>query len=267
MNYYGRYGLEFNPFIKNAKEILVETTEYKEVTGRLNYLAENKGFGLLIGGPGKGKTTTIRHWVSTLSTSLYKPIYISLSTSTVAEFYRQLAIALGIIPAFRKSENFKLIQDAINRLSIEKKITPIIILDEANYIRNGILNDLKMLFNFEMDSKDRAVVLLVGLPQIRNTLSLNAHEPLRQRIVMNYEMDGMNKTEMKKYISKKLEGAGCVSAIYEDNAIEAIVNASSGIPRVTNNLCDKSLMIGNQLNMETITSEIIMKAVNESAIF
>ncbi len=64
-------------------------------------------------------------------------------------------------------------------------------MDEANYINNAILNDLNPLFNFDMDSRDQAVVLLAGLPKLNDTLSLAVHEPLRQRIVMNYNLEGM----------------------------------------------------------------------------
>ena len=66
MDYFTRYGLEFNPFIKNSKEILVDTSEYRETIFRLDYLAKTKGFGLLTGSPGRGKTTTIRSWASNL---------------------------------------------------------------------------------------------------------------------------------------------------------------------------------------------------------
>ena len=72
MDYFTRYGLEFNPFIKNSKEILVSTSEYKETLFRLDYLAKTKGFGLLTGAPGRGKTTAIRTWASSLNPSLYK---------------------------------------------------------------------------------------------------------------------------------------------------------------------------------------------------
>ena len=143
-----RYGLEFNPFLKNSKEILFEGTEYTEAKFRLDYLAKTKGFGLLTGAPGRGKTTLIRSWSAGLNPSLYKVIYTSLSD---------------------------------------------IIIDEANYIKNAVLNDLKVLFNFEMDSRDRAVILLVGLPQLNNTLQLSIHEPLRQRIIMNYNIDGYSR--------------------------------------------------------------------------
>ena len=172
MDYITRYGMDFNPFIKNSKEIVVETSDYKEVVCRLNYLLNNKGFGILTGGPGRGKTTIIRNWCNSLNSSLYKVIYTSLSTLTVAEFYKNLAMQLGLEPMARKIDNFKIIQNEINRYTVEKRITPIIIIDEANYISNGILNDLKMLFNFDMDSRDRAIVLLVGLPQLNNTMRL-----------------------------------------------------------------------------------------------
>ncbi|MCH4183845.1 MAG: hypothetical protein LKF48_11950 [Prevotella sp.] len=70
MEYFTRYGLEFNPFIKNSKEILVDTSEYKETLFRLDYLVKTKGFGLLTGSPGRGKTTIIRNWSSSLNSSL-----------------------------------------------------------------------------------------------------------------------------------------------------------------------------------------------------
>lgn len=83
-----------------------------------------------------------------------------MSTTTILEFYKQIATALGVEPCYRKSDNFLSIQAEITRYNLEKNMTVIIIIDEANYIQSGILNDLKMLFNFEMYSKDRAIVIL-----------------------------------------------------------------------------------------------------------
>lgn len=263
MDYTARYGLEFNPFLKNSKEVLVETQEYKEVQFRLNYLLSTRGFGILTGAAGKGKTTSVRNWASSLNPSLYKIIYSSLSTLTVMEFYRSLASELGAVPAHRKMENFQLIQNEICRLVIEKRQTPVIIMDEANYISTAILNDLKILFNFEMDSRDRAVVLLAGLPQLNNTLRLGIHEPLRQRIVMNYNLDGLSKEEGRMYIQKKLNGAGCTQTVFEENAVEAILNAANGTPRMINKLCNASLLIGNSAGLNIITADAVMQAISD----
>ena len=171
MDCYTRYGLEFNPFLKNSKEILLETEEYHEAIYRLDYLLSTKGFGLLTGSPGKGKTTIVRNWSKQLNPSLYKVIYTCFSTFSANDFYRNLASELGAEPAYKKPDNFKRIQEEINRLALEKRKTPVIIIDEANYINAAILNDFKLLFNFEMDSRDRAVVLLAGLPKINTTLT------------------------------------------------------------------------------------------------
>lgn len=263
MDYFTRYGLEFNPFIKNSKEILVNTSEYKETLFRLDYLAKTKGFGILTGSAGRGKTTAIRAWTSTLNPSLYKVVYSSLSTLTANDFYRNLVKELGNEPAFKKPDNFRIIQEEITRLALEKRKTPLIIIDEANYINNAILNDLKILFNFEMDSRDRAAVLLAGLPKLNSTLQLQIHEPLRQRIVMNYNLDGLSKDEGRTYIEEKLGGAGCNQTIFEDAAIEAILNAADGTPRLINKFCNAAILLGDSSKANLITTDIVMQAVND----
>lgn len=262
-----RYGLEFNPFLKNSKEILYAGSEYKEALFRLDYLSGVKGFGLLTGAPGRGKTTVVRNWSAKLNPSLFKVIYTSLSTVTVNDFYRNLAFSLGAQAAYRKTENFHAIQDEITRLVLDKKKTPVIIIDEANYVSNAILNDLKILFNFEMDSRDRAVVLLVGLPQINNTLRLANHESLRQRIIMNYNLDGLTKEEGREYIRTKLKGAGCMGPVFDEEAVEAVLNAADGTARMISKLCNASLVIGHSRSENLISAEIVMQAINDSAIF
>ncbi|MDL2249624.1 AAA family ATPase [Lachnospiraceae bacterium OttesenSCG-928-J05] len=266
MEYTVRYGLEYNPFLKNSKDVIIQTNEYKEALYRLNYLAETKGFGLLTGSSGKGKTTAVRNWAASLNPSLYKVVYSSFTTVTNNDFYRNLATEFGARPSFRKPDNFRVIQEEITRLAVEKRKTPVIIFDEANYINNSILNDLKILFNFEMDSKDRAVVLLAGLPTINSTLKLGIHEPFRQRIVMNYELGGLNKEEGRQYITEKLKSAGCSHPIFDDNAIEAILNAADGTPRMISKLCNACLLIGDSTSSQTITADIVMKSINDNAL-
>lgn len=263
MDYFTRYGLEFNPFIKNSKEILVDTSEYKETLFRLDYLSKTKGFGILTGSAGRGKTTALRNWAKSLNPSLYKVIYSSLSTLTPNDFYRNLVKELGCEPAFKKPDNFRIIQEEITRLSVEKRKTPVIIIDEANYINNAILNDLKILFNFEMDSRDRAAILLAGLPKLNATLGLGIHAPLKQRVVMNYNLEGLSKEEGKLYISEKLKGAGCNQTIFEDAAVEAILNASDGTPRLINKFCNASMLIGDSNKINIINTDIVMQAIND----
>ena len=84
-----RYGLEFNPFLKNAKDILYQGSEYKEALYRLDYLAGTKGFGLLTGAAGREKTTVIRNWCGKLNNSkLIAPLNRKLIFSFTHSFYR-----------------------------------------------------------------------------------------------------------------------------------------------------------------------------------
>lgn len=262
-NYYAKLGLEYDPFLKNSKDVFVDTPESREVMSRLEYLQKIKGFGLLTGEPGVGKTTCIRNWCKGLSPALYKVIYSSLSTVTVQEFYRHLAMGLGASPAYHKVENFHRIQDEITRYTLEKRITPVIIIDEADHMSGKILSDLKILFNFEMDSKDRAIVLLTGLPLLNNTLRLSAHEAVRQRIIMNYNMQSLDKIHGKEYIQKKLSAAGGVQDLFDDASVEAILNASSGRPRMINRICSQCLLIAGSSDDREISPNTVMKAVND----
>lgn len=262
-DYTTRFGMEENPFLKNSREILFENAEYTEVQTRLDCFLITKGFGVLTGGSGKGKTTNVRVWVRRLNPSLYKPVYICLSTLNVTEFYRTLADALGLEPKYRKNDNFKLIQAEINRYAVEKRITPVIIIDEANHICNAILNDLKLLFNFEMDSRDRAIVLLTGLPSLNHTLQLGIHESLRQRLTMNYNMDGYSKEESKAYIRAKLQGVNCGRQVFNENALEALANAANGVPRLLSKLANSCLMIASAKGFDTVDADIVSQAITD----
>ena len=263
MNYVSRYGLEFNPFIKNSKEILYENNNYKEVKARLDYLLQTKGIGLITGDPGCGKTTIVRNYTNNLNQNAYKIIYLPLSTLTVLEAYKQLAIAFNIEPFHRKYENFAAIQDAIRRLNIEKKIIPIIIFDEANYLSSSFLNDIKILFNFEMDSRDLAVVLLVGQSVLNNALNMKSNEALRQRIITSYNIGTMSIEESCIYIKTKLSNAGSSSDIFTPQALRAIASYSSGNPRVISRVCDLALMIANKIDKNNIDDEVANLAINE----
>ena len=80
---------------------------------------------------------------------------------------------------------------------------------------------------------------------------------------MNYNLEGMTKTEGHDYIITKLKGAGCTQTVFEKNAIEAILNAANGTPRMINKLCNASLLFANSSNLNIITAETAMQAIND----
>ena len=179
------------------------------------------------------------------------------------EYEKEVQTEITELPQYYIAAMPDLIQEEIARLSLEKRKTPVIIIDEANYINNTILNDLKILFNFEMDSRDRAAILLAGLPKLNSTLRLAIHEPLYQRLVMNYNLEGLSKEEGRSYIHEKLKGSGCNQTVFHESAVEAILNAADGTPRIINKLCNACLLIGDSNKSEIITAETAMQAIND----
>ena len=149
------YSLSKTPFTKELKSSeAFASAGFAELSARLEYLKKSRGMGLVTGEPGVGKTLTLRAFFGSLSPSLYKVIYFPLSTLTVQDFYRGLAAELGEEPRFRKVDLFYQIQKSIFTLYKERKITPVLILDELQMARDAFLCDLSLLFNFGMDAEN-----------------------------------------------------------------------------------------------------------------
>jgi len=258
------WGMEFNPFDKNiAVKHCFKTHDFTQASSRLEHLKNIKGIGLFTGLPGTGKTYSLRCFVDSLNSNLYKVAYIPLSTVTVLEFYKSLAYGLGVELFSKKVDLFKSIQERIITLSKDKKITPVIIIDEAQYLKTDVLNDIKILFNFDMDSKNYAIFILTGQPLLNDILSKQTHEALKQRIVINYNFLGISKTEVNDYISSRLQLCGVHNQIFNSNAIEAVYSCCNGSTRKLNSIIEKCLIVGFQKNTKVIDTEIVMSAQNE----
>lgn len=255
------YSLSHNPFNKNidTKDLFI-SENLKELMARLNYLKKTKGIAVIVGEPGSGKTSSLRSLANSLNQSLFKVIYFPLSTGTVMDFYRGLAIGLGEEPKFRKVDLFHQIQDGVLKLHNDQKITPVFILDEMQLAPNKFLNDLGILFNFSMDSQNPFILVLTGLPHFMTKLNLNQNQSLNQRVIMKYFLSPLSKKEVSEYIEHQLELAGSNHPIFSPQALEAITLRSRGIPRLINNIAVNSLLLGFQLKAEEINQEIVFKA-------
>lgn len=258
------YGLTYDPFLKSidAKEYF-KSKDFGEALSRLEFLKNTKGFGLITGEPGVGKSFLLRYFVSTLNPNLFKPVYIPISTLTVMDFYRALCNGLGIIASHKKVNMFKQIQESIYTYYHSKNITPVIIVDEAQFLKNSVLDDLRIIFNFEMDSKDYAILILSGQTPFITQISRQPHEALRQRIMVNYYLKGLTKDETKEYIKSRLELAGCYEPIFTDNAYDLLYSSTNGSIRTLNSLVRMCLISGANEKLKSIDSEIVFTAQNE----
>lgn len=258
------FGMKFNPFRKEAPvEELYSSEDWMELHSRLKYLQQTRGIGLIIGEPGMGKTTALRRYISSLNPALFYSCYFPLSTLNVNEFLRGLVVKLGETPAFRRGMLIEQIQEAILSFYNDRKITPVIVLDEMHMASTPLLDELRLIFNFEMDSQNPYILILAAQPPIRNKLGLNVHLPLRQRITIKYTLSGLTKEELPNYLTTRLQAAGYNEPLFEKEAIAAMFAATNGSPRQVNNLATACLLYAYGVKARTVNEEAVYQAQNE----
>ncbi len=258
------FGLKFNPFTKEVpSDKLFISQDLLELESRLKYLENTRGIGLVAGEPGSGKSTALRKYVTDLNPALYKYCYFSLATVTVLEFYQGLALELGEEPKHKKVAIFHQIQQSISSLYYDRRITPVIILDEIHLASNKLLEDLRLILNFKMDSQNPFILVLSGQPLIRSKLSLNVNNPLRQRLAVKHIMQGIKADEVKDYCSSRLNQAGLVEEIFTASAIEAIYATTKGLPRLVNSLVTNCLLYAYGKKQRLIDEEVVYQAQSE----
>lgn len=255
------FGLKFNPFDKEiSTDKLFTSRDTRELDSRLKYMLDSRGMCLVVGEPGSGKSTSLRKLIENLNRSLYKPCYLPLTTLTVKEFYQALASLLGETPMYKKFSLFQQIQNSIQNLYYEQRITPVIIIDEIHMAPISILDDLRLLFNFKADSVNPFVLILAGQPQIRNKLALNTCYPLRQRITMRYAMQGLTLEETADYCDSRMKIAGSINEVFSPAALSAIHTVSGGFLRNINNIAVASLMYATERKILTVGEEAVYQA-------
>jgi general secretion pathway protein A len=234
-----------------------------ELNMRLEYMKQKRGLMLITGNPGTGKTLIIRAFVNNLNQNLYKYFYIPLSTVNILDFYRQLCTILGGEPLWRKSQLFASIQNTITHYVENAKKIPLIIFDEAHYLKNENLYELQIITNFQLDSVNPAIFILLAQPHLRDRLMRPIHQSLNQRISLKFHLGPLSKDETILYIQHHLGYAGAHSPIFDQNACQAIYQASCGIPRLINAIATNCLNIGALEKKDSLTEEQVYRAVKE----
>ena len=261
------YALSFNPFGKSTSEKdSFLSKDFQEMTHRLDYLKDIRGIGVFTARPGMGKSYCLRCFSKNLNPNLYQVAYICLSTISVAEFYKQFCSILGVSDKGGKTGMFKAIQDQIYYQYKEKRQPLLLIIDEAQYLSTGILNDIKMLMNYGYDSVNCFTLILCGESHLNDILRKPVHEALRQRITVHYNYSGLDDKEVAAYILHKLERAGGSKMIIDNAALASIHGYSQGNPRLIDNLMTDALAFGSQAGKQTIDSDTILAAVDNQSL-
>jgi len=243
---------------------LYDAAAQGEAEIRLKHLLELQGIGLLTGEPGSGKTTLCRRLVDGLHPGLYRLVYVPLTTGNVMDMYKSIAWELGLPTERNRASAFRLIRAEVTRLLLEGKQRPVVIVDEAHHLRNEVLEDLRLLTNYEMDSENRLCLLFVGLTELRRRLRMSVHESLDQRIVMRFHLGGLERAELGEYLAHRLRAAACELPLFEPGAIEAIFQATHALPRKINRLAHYALTAAAIGKAKSVTSEHVQSALAET---
>jgi general secretion pathway protein A len=240
------YGLTHHPFEKDLEpDKLFCSQAADELEARLNYLLQLRGIGLVTGEVGSGKTSICRKMAAALHTGMYRVFYVPLTTGNVTDIYKSIAWEMGLTTERSLAALYRSIRQEVERLCLESKIRPILIIDEAQYLRNDVLENLRLLTNYEMDSKNRLCMIFVGQAELRRRLSLSVHEPLAQRLVVRYHISGQ-------------------VDLFEQPALEALFQVTNGLPRKINLLAHLSLNIAALQQAQAVSAEHIQTAVEET---
>jgi len=241
-SYYGFREMPFN--ITPDPRFLFLSHTHQEALQHLKYgVREKKGFIVLVGEVGCGKTTLCRRFLDDLDPSHYDTALILNPRITETQMLKAILTELGETKLSR-SQNDLVAQ--VNRVlldRIEKGRDIVLIIDEAQNLKFEVLEQIRLLSNLETDRQKLLQIVLMGQPELKEVLARDELRQLRQRILVHYELHPLSSEDVSQYIQHRLSLAGGNGRpSFTRWALRAIHRGSGGIPRVVNNLCDKSLL-------------------------
>lgn len=253
------YNLKEKPFnLTPSPRFLYLGEIHKEALSLLTYgVMERKGFVLLTGEVGTGKTTIVQTLLGDLDSSVK---YVSLSNPTLSpkDFLFYVASGLGLKTQFESKGSFLIHFENFLQTLLQQQQNVLLIVDEAQKLSLNLLEEIRLLSNMETADEKLINIFLVGQPELNQKLRNDKCRPLLQRISIRYHINPLNVMETEAYIKTRLKLAGGRDTkIFSKGVIRAIHKYSQGYPRVINILCDNALLLGYSIGKKHITVQMI----------
>jgi len=253
------YGLKELPFaLTPDPRFIYFTPSHTEVVANLHYGIESgKGLVVVTGEVGTGKTTILR-WIMQHLDRTVLVAYIFNPRLSVPEFYQHVAALLDVQKWETKSELLMELGRSLESRH-SRGLRTVLIIDEAQGLSPHVLEEIRLLSNFESDTAKQLQIVLTGQPELRKVLNDPDLRQLKQRIALRCVIKPLpNIEETERYIISRLLVAGAERTnIFSLGAISYIFRCSEGIPRSINNLCDNALLAGFAAGEITIGPSII----------
>jgi general secretion pathway protein A len=224
---------------------------------------ERKGFILLTGEVGTGKTTVVQTLLENLNSSVK---YVSLSNPTLSakDFLFYVASGLGLKTKFESKGSFLIHFENFLQTLLHQQQNVLLIVDEAQKLSLTLLEEIRLLSNMETADEKLINIFLVGQPELNQKLRNDKCRPLLQRISIRYHINPLSVIETEAYIKTRLKVAGGRDIkIFSKEVIRAIHKYAQGYPRMINILCDNALLLGYSDGKKRITVEMIEECYND----
>jgi type II secretory pathway predicted ATPase ExeA len=231
---------------------------FKEIRRRLEQLVGVRACGLLHGPNGVGKTLLVQHFLASLPDKRYKPLVLSHSSVTGTDLLRLLCTELGQTPRMRRSDNILLIRQGWQQL---ERLWPIVVLDEAQNLSATALEEVRLLTCDRRDTQPPFSLLLVGDQQLLPRLRTGINAPLLARLSFCLHLQPWTGPELSAYIQARLEEVGIHTNPFEAAALQLLVRAGNGLPRLLNHLAQRALEEAAAQNSRTVSAAQMQRAL------
>jgi MSHA biogenesis protein MshM len=261
--YQQHFGLKHAPLGKMTTE-LWSNPVLEKLKEQFNRLLQAPGIGLLTGEPGVGKTAALRSITQALNPHLYQVFYLSETQFTSFDIYRQIAVQLGLVPAYRFAQLWRDIKNNLKERVEQTRVQPILIIDEAQNLPFHFFQGLPSFLNFDFDARDYLTIWLVGHPQLASIIDRNMNAALASRIQVRCQLPAIKEPDaFKQLITYSLKQAGCQNALLSDSGIECIRLASHGKPRHAHRILVATMQLATIQGLNHLPDDLIELAITQ----
>ena len=239
--------------------------EVQEMHDRLVYTAKNQLFAVLVADAGMGKTAMLRRFRSSLADSEYTVLYLADSKLTPRHFYNGLLEQMGCETKFYRGDARRLLHQQIEIMRGLGNRRLVVIVDESHLLSKEMLEEIRFLLNYHMDSENPLALILAGQTELWDRLKLQAFRAVQHRIDVKCFMPAYDLARTKAYIERQIAWSGHEGPIFTDDAIRLVQDFSGGVPRLINRACSQSLIFAYQTR-RNLVDDRMMKQVIDSEV-
>ena len=247
-----------------ALDAILKTKDLTAVHERIGYTVGLGAIALVTGEVGAGKSTALRWVAGQFHPSKYKILWVTATSGSILEIYRQLLAELDVHSASSSRAILTgQIRSQIINLVQTRKQQPVLIIDEASLLRLDVFAELHTLTQFEGDSKPYLPMILAGQNNLADNLLYRTAVPLASRIVARSHLQEVNREGMERYLDHHLKIAGLKQSPFDSQAITAIHQGSGGLFRKANHLARGALLAAAGETSQVVTAEHVRLASTE----